>query len=450
MFLKEITGIYLGETTIEYSSLKRQFRAWRHSETPVYAEITGRSPMERLNNLLSGLKPRAGRKICISIPRSRYFIRELSFQGITAEEAENSAKIAIGIHSHLPKEDIYFDVWATESKGMARVLLVYARRTYIDQIIETVKRTGHRKSLGYICPSGLGTDLLLRYSTKTGFPALSIQEEDQQLVLNLHGEHAWEGSHAIKGKGDSSDISRAIELLPVKFKETKQFFRIGDTGHEMDGLTPRDPCSTFQSLADICNESGANKGLAACFPATVSYPQICFQDRPRKRPISLRINALQWAAVLFIVLLVAVSGIKLVKLYRISAEAAKAQKMALRLEKQYEPLLKTQEKIQKLRAIEQDMRDFLRERPPVLAILRELAERTPLDAWIRSCSIRGVIVRVSAEGGSAVATMEEWRKSPLFEEVKLASPVTKNRKQQERYTVELRLKIRGGKKEYRR
>jgi len=118
----------------------------------------------------------------------------------------------------------------------------------------------------------------------------------------------------------------------------------------------------------------------------------------------------------------------------------KNQEVVSRLEKQYVPLRKVDEKIEKIKQLEQDVHDFLRESPPVLVILKELADRTPLNAWIRSCTVRGRVVRVSAEGGSAMETMGKWRKSSFFSEVKLESPVTKNRKQQERYTVALKLK----------
>ncbi|MBW2164225.1 MAG: hypothetical protein JRF43_07250 [Deltaproteobacteria bacterium] len=35
--------------------------------------------------------------------------------------------------------------------------------------------------------------------------------------------------------------------------------------------------------------------------------------------------------------------------------------------------------------------------------------------------------------------MGKWRQSPLFSEVKLISPVTKDRQQRERFTVEMKL-----------
>ncbi len=439
MYCKEIIGIHLGENSLDYSCLRRTLKGWTRKKPAIYTEISGRNGLERLQSLLANLKPKRARRICITLPRTRYFLRELSFPGLSPQEAENSVRIAVGIHCHLPKEDIYFDIWPLERNGVTTILLAYARRSVIDPILDILRQTRHRKSLYCICPSGLAGDLFLRSSRQVKFPALSFQQEEKSVVVNLHGKREWEGSHLVRQQDETMDYENTLALLPEDFREIKQGFQLGPLEQDPSGIELRDPCSSFEELKIVCGNAVSDKGLVACFAGTVSYPQISFQDTPRKRPILLRINTFQWATAAVVIVLLLLTGFKVLSLYRISSLAAKDQAIVAKLEKRYQPLKRVSEKIEKVKRLEQDLEDFVREGPPVLDILKELADHTPLDSWIRSCTIRGSVVRVSAEGGSAVETMEAWRKSPLFSDVKLVSPVTKNRQQQERYTVELKL-----------
>jgi len=90
-----------------------------------------------------------------------------------------------------------------------------------------------------------------------------------------------------------------------------------------------------------------------------------------------------------------------------------------------------------------DLGEFRVERPPELKVLKAVAELTPPQTWIKNFNLKKDRLKVTAEGGSAVKTMGKWRQSPLFLEVKLISPVTKDRQQRERFTVEM--KLAGGK-----
>jgi hypothetical protein len=86
-----------------------------------------------------------------------------------------------------------------------------------------------------------------------------------------------------------------------------------------------------------------------------------------------------------------------------------------------------------------DLRDFRSEKPSELKVLKAIAELTPPQTWIKNFNIKNGKLKVSAEGGSAVETIGKWRQSPFFSEVKLISPVTKDRQGRERFTVEMKL-----------
>ena len=436
--LGETVGIFLGEQQLSYAFLKREINRWVRQEGSIFGEISGRNSIERLGSLLGRLKPKRGRRLCIALPRSRYFLRDIKFKGLSLEEAEGAVRLSIGTYTHLPPEDIYFDCTAYERGGKTRVLIAYARRNFIDSIVEQVERTGHRKSLFCISPCSLGADLILRKGSSISFPCLSIHKEDGDKILNLHGRGIWQGCHPIKGNGPG--LEDVAARTGHDLRNSGPLWLLGDG--EVAGIphvVTGDPCSD-NGIKPICHGGNLNPGVLAAALGTSSFPQVAFQEKPRKKPLYLRINTLQLALVGLFVLLVLFTGNRFFHLMEVSRQYNKNVSTIKELEERFAPLKAKMEKLQGLKSIEQDMLDFLNERPPLLDILKELAEKTPMDAWIRYFTLRGNVLKVSAEGGSAVKTMEAWRRSNLFSSVKLASPVTKDRQGRERYTVELRLR----------
>ncbi len=430
MLKKEILGIYLGEHQIEYELLKRSFKGWERSTPPLFTKVPGKNDAERLRGLLAQISPKRSRIITIAIPRTKYYLRELKFPGLTPEEAENAVKISINVHSHIPPEKIYYDCFSYERNGISRVLLAYCKRPFIDSILEEIKNTGHQKSLFCISPCSLGTDILLRKLSEMSFPCISLQREEEKIVVNLHGPSFWEGSHFLNN----------LDVITAKYGENTPVIPLekglGDT---LDQKLLLKGLPKFEN-SDILGIKKWTLGLSASILGTSSYPQISFKPGPRKRPLSLRIDTYQILLVGLITILFAFSGLRLFKLTKLGFTAKKNQEVITVLEKKYKPLKSKDEELQKIRALQGDLKAFLKERPNFLDVLKELAEKTPKNAWIKYLTLRDNKLRISAEGGYAVQTMEAWRKSRLFSQVKLASPVTKNRNGQERYTVELTLK----------
>jgi len=434
----EILGIFLGEQQLQYTFLKRELNRWSRQEATLYSEIGGRSCIERLGSFLGQIKYKRGRRICIALPRNRYYLRDLKFKGLSTEEAENAVRLSIATHVHLPLEDIYFDCWSYQKGQDTHVLVAYAKRIFIDSIIEQVERAGHKKGLFCISPCSLGNDILLRKAASVSFPCISLHKEDEYKVVNLHGVEGWQGCHLIRGQ--EKDITQEIERIGFRSKDNDVFFVFGQIENTfLHGKTGTDPCSD-STLKPLCGGGKWDIGLSAAALGISAFPQIAFEQKPRKKPLYLRVNALQLILVGILVLLLLFTGARFYQLVKISRQYSKNVAMVKALEERFAPLRAKLERLQDLKAIEQDMIDFLRERPSLLEILRELAEKTPSDAWIKYFTLRNNVLKVSAEGGSAVSTMEAWRRSNLFVSVKLASPVTKDRQGKERYTVELRLK----------
>jgi len=430
VFYKESLGIFLGEHTLEYFLLKKRLNKWQQGKLSIYSEPTGKSCFEKLNSLLSQIKPKRSRRVCVLIPKTRYYLRELKFPGLTLEEAENAVRISIGVHAHLSPEEIVYDCYPFKREGISHVILCYSKKSFIEAIIEQFQNTGHIKNLYCICPVGLGADLLLRFNKEITFPILSAHKEESDIIINFHGKSCWQGSHS---------INSIKNLTPAQFNKISDIALFA--GLEASPLPNKRVIDPYKGLnIEIFRKDTVDLGVLASIVGTSSYPLISLKPGLRKKPLVLRVDAYQLAFIgllLFIFLFTAKSFLTLGKL---GIEYKKNEQIISKLNKVYKPLKLKEEELKKIQSLKKDLNDFIHERPSLLDILKEIAEKTPKNAWVKSLSVRGSKIRISAEGGYAVETMEAWRKSKLFTEIKLVSPVTKNSDGQERYTVEFKIK----------
>ncbi len=448
MFERQIWGIHLTDSAIAVSSFKRGLKGWTHSQAIkrsaiLHGAVVG--GLEALEALLSRYRPSRRRKICVTIPHDRLYLRELPMPNLSVEEAEESARLSISLHSHLPPEDIYFDVLAFSRHGTTFVLLAYIRRQYIDNIVSIFKKTGHFRSLYILAPLMQGVDAFLRQGSRIAFPCLSITRHEGAIYLGLHGEGCWQGGHAVDGPGadhgtesGSSGLGRVMELLPAPYGDEgiKRYLLGIEPGGAIAGDNPlEDP-----ALAELSGGGQWGPGLAAAAlgmngsPALNLVPGRKMRRRRRSRLDPIRAVAALAAGMM--ALLTIFYGGQAIWLY---SRYVSNERSIKELEERLAPFKSIQSRLDKTRKTEALIEAFMDAGPPALAVIDELAKRIPRDAWVRNCSIRADRVRISVEGGSAVSVVEELKKSPLFKDVSLVSSVTRTRDQKERYTLELKL-----------
>jgi len=202
----------------------------------------------------------------------------------------------------------------------------------------------------------------------------------------------------------------------------------------------KDPCYAIKDLANICGQEGkVTWGLCAASLGLSSYPSIFFHECVRRKPFRLRVKPYQFvvgAAAAAMILATGVQGLKFQK--RVNS-VHKIEQGVEELQERLSPMLNIQKQLEQIENKLKDLRDFGVEKPSELKVLKAVAELTPPQTWIKNFNIKKGKLKVTAEGGSAVKTMGNWRQSPLFSEVKLISPVTKDRQQRERFTVEMKL-----------
>ncbi len=448
---KELLGIYLGDSGIEFHCLKGGMGGWESVPAPITAHETGRSGAEDLKRQLGSLRYSANRTICIGLPRRAFFLREISLPQLAPEEAENSVRLAIGLHAHLDPEQIYFDQIAFSRDGQTTVLLAYINRHFLDPFLRAIQDSGHGRSLGPISPATLGMDILMRNILNlSSLPCLFMGFQGGDLVVSLHGADGWEGSHFIGWDKQDEAISRLEEILrclPGAFSSQDiPVYWKGDQASCPEGI----PVGV-RPLAGI---SGLGKeplapSWALCSAALglSEYPALSLQPKPRKKPLRMRIKPVQFMAGATAAALLLASGTLGLRLHSYSHRLDALHKEARMLDRQLAPLVKIKAQLDQVQEKLSHIQSFKSQYPSDLEVLKILAQQTPRQTWIKILSIRNNRLRLAAEGDSAVETIAAWRKSPMFSEVKMVSPVIKSREQKERFSVEIILVSPGSSKD---
>ncbi len=439
MMVKEIVGIYLDSGQIEAVVLRREKGKWLPLERAPWSTPDPRRPLaEQLRGVLSPLKPTRRRRICIGLARDQLFIREIALKGLSIEEAEAAVRLAVGAHAHLAPSEIYFDARCLGAGEETRVFLAYAPRKLLDPIFSVLEETGHRRSLWAVSPATLGLDMVLRNNGVKG-PFIVIGQQGEGLCLSLHGPDSWEGSHLIKGDGVA--MEEVLSLLPEPYRlDTTPKVWTGGASSMPEGIPSM--CAYFGNISDYCRNGALEWAVCAGALGLSPFPPLSLGQGERKRPLSTRIRAKQLATAALAALVVGATAYQGMVLYGKYGELRRLESKIASVESKVAPLMEKQKELERIKKVRADIMEFYQAYPSNLVVLKALADLTPKEAWIKSYTYKKGVVKVSAEGGSAVTVMGAWRKSPLFLEVKLISPVTKIQGR-ERYSVELRVKSRG-------
>ncbi len=442
---REIVGIYLDESRLDVFCLKGRLGKWSSVQLPYTFDDTGRSLAEQVKGVLQAIHPLRRRIICLALSRKNLFMRELSFPQLEPDEAANAVRMGIGLHAHLKPDEIYHDQWAFKRGDKTVVLLAYIPRSFLDPILRVVRETGHAGSLGPVSPATLGLDILLRSSAESSLPCVSLGRQGNCWIISLHGIYGWEGSHSVSVSDEediSTDLQKLAEHLPSPFPDLAMApkYAVGGSGAVILDPPPKDPCSAIKDLSNICGQGEkVTWGLCAAALGLSSYPAISLQEGPRRRPFRLRIKPYQFVVGAVAASVILATGIQGLRIQKRVHSVHKMEQEVQELQERLSPMLDAQKRLEKIDNKLKDLEDFKLEKPSELKVLKAVAELTPPETWIRSLDIKNDKLKLTAEGGSAVKAMGNWRRSPLFSEVRLISPVRKYRQQRERFSVEIKL-----------
>lgn len=440
--VNEIVGIYPGSVSTELCILRKKKRSWRIESLSADRNRDGGGPEEIRNFLnLAGFSKK--RRICIGLPREEVFMREVSFPNLSEEQALSSARLGIGLYCHLKQEDIYHDEWVFMRDGSPCVIIAYTLRRTVDSYIEAIEDAGYSRSQITVAPATVGLDILIREYMPHKIPCVASGLQGGKIVVSLHGKDGWAGAHFVDAQqpaGESGEIE-LLSLIPLEFRQyaASPAFYVNELSALSVTGTDTASLDTLMKESSGGDSSMITWGLCAAAVGLSRFPALVFQEGVRKRPFKLDISGFKVTVVLLAVILSYLTGDLLIKVKTTTRELVELQQQETELSRRLGPLKSTLDEVEGLRGKVNRIKRFVTEYPMPLKILKALAETTPKSTWIKNFNFRNGRLRLSAEGGSAIDTMQAWRKNPLFSDVKLTSPVTKNRDQQDRFTVDISL-----------
>lgn len=437
----EILGIYLDSAIIgqglECCLLKKKAGSWVKEVLPEIDRT--KTVWEQLRLLLQSLKPAKTRRICFGLSRSRVFLREISLPDLREEDAMEAVRLGIELHCHLEPDDVLFDIAVFKKAEGTIALLAYAEKSFLTHIFKLLAETDHAKSLWAISPASLGLDYLLRH-VQAKFPCVCFGKQDEKWLLSMHGAANWSGSHLFSSKNVSiqETLNEVTEYgvetaFAQKLKTPLLYINAPHDPQHPEGVEGE----LRKKLNAITQNAGITWALCSAAIGLSPYPLISISEKPRKKPLHMRVNSYQLLLGVTATGLVIASLLMGWKAYTLNTNVSTLKARLHTLQSELTPLLEKQKQIDHLDSVISDTVFLKKEFVASVDILRILSAYTLPDVTVRSMNIRENTASLTVEARSAVEAMDKWRQMENAVEVKLASPVTKDQDQKERFSIDI-------------
>ncbi len=437
---KEILGIYAAEDRTSYYCVKKGLSGLKEISPGQGLSSSGKLAQggaAGVRELLKKIRFRTKRKFFLALPRALFFAREVKLPMMPVEDAIDSIKNSISIYSHLPGEEIYYDVAVTPSfENSIRCLLLYARKKEIDKYRDIFREAGYPDSLVSVFPISYGVCAWM-HRHNTEYPSGVLIEFEKDCEFAVFNNGYWLSSVT----WDFADEKNGI----VAFKSlVARFPGISDNVYRIKicaGIGIKDELqeSCFAG-AKIIDELSDNPAAAAVSPALCKIQQISIDEKPVKvnfiKPFRyIFIAACIIAAFLFYVTNNISKDIKVKQL-----ERDKLKNLAAQLEKKTEPVQERVKMLQKAAGLKDDAELFLKSHPRLYTCVNEIARLVPEGTWFSTFRFRNGVINLSGYSKDALMTVKNLRKSKYFSKVRLkGSVVSRGGSGKEQFNLELTL-----------
>lgn len=430
MILKEIIGVYVGDEGAQYLRLSKAFPWSKRLVVKDACEVKGNG-ISCLKKILQKRRYFPGRKIYLALPRQIFFARNIILPSMPVEDAVASVANSMAIYSHLPVEEILFDVYVNRvSKTELSLLIYYALEKDIAPFLNVFKATGHGKALQGLFPLSHGASawaVLNGYKEKRG---ILLEGEDSCELALYNGQGPLKSAMRLKDSSTESGIQLKQELLSVE-KLT------------LDHVTG---FSTFENAKQFSHlpTPGENAGVAALAPCLAGFQELSVDGTPTRlklfKPLPL---------VFILALVLVVSGFFLHGNAEKNRDSALLANKELQqgikvLKKEIAPLAKSRAVLKKAESFREDVETFMAERPSLNAYINEIARVVPQDTWFAHFSYSPGKITMQGEAVEALKVVEALRGSSMFTSVKLMGSVSRASVGTERFRVDLTIEEKKG------
>ncbi len=437
---KEILGIYAAEDRTSYYCVKKGLSGLKETSPGPGLSFSGELAQvgaAGVRALLKKIRFSTKRKIFLALPRSLFFAREVKLPMMPVEDAIDSIKNSISIYSHLPGEEIYYDIAVTPSfENSIRCLLLYARKKEVDKYRDIFRETGHLDSLVSVFPISYGICAWMQQHNME-YPSGVLIEFEKDCEFAVFNYKYWLSSVT----WDFADEKNSL----IAFKSiVSRFPGISDNVYKVKicaGIGKNDEFrENCFAEAQIIDELSTNPAAAAVSPAFCKIQQISIDEKPVKvnfiKPLRyIMIVACIIAVSLFYVTNDISKDIKVKEL-----ERDKLKTLAAQLQKKMEPVQDRVKMLQKAAGLKDDAELFLKSHPRLYTCVNEIARLAPEKTWFSGFRYRKGVINLRGYSKDALMTVKNLRKSKYFSKVRLkGSVVSRGGSGQEQFNLELTL-----------
>lgn len=441
-------GIEIREDRIIVSHLKRFFKQLRVVRSDVLplpsAKGKEEGELEIINLLQKYLNDNNFPKdnVIIALPRERAIVKPVEVPIAAKENLRKVLEYELGKHIPFAPEEAWFDFQVLEERGgFLRILLVVVRKEEANRWLNLFRRMGIRP-VAIEVASTASTNLFLFDEALPEMPAqvlIDVEERSFEFQFFEKGEFKEAFHFPLRNEGERGrEIAEAYRLALFKglgVRDGKGDLLVcGEAPDEGLLVALRETISEqvkpIQSFKRIESDNGgeeagryyASIGLALRGLARTRWNINLIPIEMRKRVSRLG----SYLAVFLTVVSLLLAGALAVHPYLQEREELNQVLLEIKAKK---PEVEAIEALQKRKELlEKEIREFetlKAEEMSRLMILKELSEVLPQTAWLWNMKVKGRDVDLSGFADSASDLIAILDKSPVFEKVEFASPVTK-------------------------
>ncbi|MBW1850627.1 MAG: PilN domain-containing protein [Deltaproteobacteria bacterium] len=374
------------------------------------------------------------RAIYLTLPRNRFFARDLQLPPMSMEDALASVQNSLSICCHLPLEEIYYDIHLCRAfQGDINALILYAPRKDMDEYITVFRETGHLDSLRGLFPVSFGMGAWLNlhnYSMPLGliFPREGAYELAVYQKKGCLFSGTWPFSEGEKG-GD-------LLISTVKAK----FQGLGDNVFYFNnGGMPALPLPTTNCLEQLPFIT-ENLAIAAASPALCGLQEVSVDGNP---PRLKTFRPLRVVAPFMLVLILIISFLTCKASWDIGRQERNLSALTVEiheLKTNLEPMERDKRTLSKANRFLEDTDAFMKTKPRLFSHLNEIARCLPEGAWFSRFDLKNGVMTLNGESPDALKVIEALRSSIMFDQVNLKGSVNRNITGAERFSLIIKLK----------
>ena len=441
LIAKEILGIYAAQGRTSYYCVKKRLSGVKEVSPAPGLSVSGEAEQggaAGVRDILRKIKFNAKRSIFLALPRSLFFAREVTLPMMPAEDAIDAVRNSMSLYSHLPCEEIYYDIMVIPSfKERTRCLFVYARKKTVDHYRDMFRETGHFDSLVSVFPISYGVCAWMQQNNKR-YPAGVLLEYEGEIELSVFDNKYWLAS-VTWDYADGKNGELAFKSLTAQFPGiSDNFYRVkADTGIKMDAV--QEGCF---AKAETLDPLLTNIAAAAVSPAFCKIQQISLDEKPVTVKLVKPLRYIMAMACIIAALLFYLTGNLSKDIKTEQVKRDKLKNLTAQLQKKIAPVEERVKILKKAAAVKEDAELFVRLRPGLYACVTEIARLVPEGTWFSSLSFQKNVINLHGYSKDALMTVKLLRKSKLFSKVRLKGSVVSRRANgKEQFNLELTLNL---------